>query len=235
MFCIRIADLNIEINNQYEYVEKMCRDYIVGADTYTSADMYIEVTDEDIEKEKGESEAAFSSGYCESICIYREISMRLIDYDAFLVHGACIQYEDDAYIFLAKSGTGKSTHIRLWKKVYKDAVRVINGDKPIIRFCDGRFMIYGTPWCGKEGWNTNTRAPLKALCFIERGQDNTIEVMEDSDVMSRLCHQILMPKDKSKLIKYLDMMDKLIRETDSYVLHCNMDEDAAKVACEGMN
>lgn len=232
MFCIRIAGLDIQINNHYPYVETMCTDYIVPSGG--RADMCIEVTHDDIEKEQKEAEYPYPEEYCESICIYRAISEQLIEFDAFLMHGACIEYEDRAYVFLAKSGTGKSTHIALWKKVYGDGVHIINGDKPVVRCKDGTFYVYGTPWCGKEGWNVNTCAALKALCFLERGEDNCISEMEDSLVMSRLCHQILMPKSRNNVIRYLAMMDKLIRNTGCYIMQCNMDEEAARVACEGM-
>ena len=236
MFYIRMADLVIAINNHYEYVEKMCRDYIVDSGTFEEADIdiHVEVTEEAVAAEQPNAGIQVSAGYCEAVCIYRAISGKLIAYNAFLVHGACISYGGEAILFLAKSGTGKSTHICLWKKIYGDAVSIINGDKPIVRLHNGRFYAYGTPWCGKEGWNINTSAPLRALCFIERGIDNMIEEAPGRAVMGRLCHQILMPKDKTELIRYLEMMDRLIRTTDAYIMHCNMQDEAARVACEGM-
>ena len=230
MFVLGIAGLNIEIINKYNYVKDMCRDYIV--DDNNNIDFSVEVSEADIVKEQSTARIACSEEYCESICIYRSISGKLINYNAFLLHGACIEYHGNVYVFLAKSGIGKSTHIRLWKKVYGDEVHIINGDKPIIRKAKDGFYVYGTPWCGKEGWNINTSAPLKAFCFIERGADNIINKMPASTVMKRLANQIIMPKEMNEVIPYLDMMDNLIRETDCYLLQCNMEEEAAKVACK---
>ena len=232
MFTIRIADLNICIHNHYSYVEQLCNGYLTSD---TNIDLDIEASHEEIKKEQQEASISCTPDYCESICIYRQISSHLIQYDAFLMHGACIEYDGNVYAFCAKSGTGKSTHLLLWKKLFGEKAHIINGDKPILRLHNGLFYVYGTPWCGKEGWNINTSAPLKALCFLERGMINTIEPLPDPDVMKRLGHQILMPVHQNEMIHYLDLMDQLIRQTSCYLLHCNMEEEAATVAYEGMN
>jgi len=150
------------------------------------------------------------------------------------MHAACIEMDGEVYVFCAKSGTGKTTHLKLWKQVYGDKARIINGDKPIIRMKNDGFTVYGTPWCGKEGYNINTSAPLKAVCFIERGVDNEIEQIKPEQVMTRLVHQILMPVNPAEMVSYLDMIDKLIKSTPVYVLKCNMNEEAAHVSYNGM-
>lgn len=232
MFVIKMADLVIAIHNRYRYVEEQCREYVTDE---TDVDFHVEVSEEEIRKEQREASIPCGLDYCESICVYRRISNTLIEYDAFLLHGACIERDGEVYAFCAKSGTGKSTHLMLWKKMYGDQVRIINGDKPILRRNHGVFYVYGTPWCGKEGWNINTSAPIKSLCFLERGKDNEIETLPGEQVMKRLGHQILMPKAPDQMIRYLDLMDDLIRQTSCYLLHCNMEKDAARVAYEGMN
>lgn len=232
MFSIKIADLIICIHNQYSYVQDMCHDYIT---TDRNINFHVKVSQEEMINEQTNANISCSLAYCESICVYRAISNQLIHFDAFLMHGACIEYRGEVYAFCAKSGTGKSTHLLLWKKVFGENVHIINGDKPILRMCNDTFYVYGTPWCGKEGWNINTKAPLKSLCFLERGKINTIEKLSNSQVMQRLCHQILMPKSPEQMVRYLDMMDDLISQTSCYLLHCNMEDEAAKVAFEGMN
>jgi len=235
VFYIKMADLTICINNRYKYTEKMCSDYIIEMTSQIKCDMKIEVSMEDIIKEQEESGYPYPLDYCESICIYRAISKKLIKYDGFLMHGACVEMDGEVYVFCAKSGTGKSTHLNLWKQVYGEKARIINGDKPIIRKINDRFTVYGTPWCGKEGYNINTSAPLKAICFLERGINNHIESIKPADVMKRLVHQILMPVIQADMMAYLDMMDKLINDTPAYLLKCNMDKEAAVVAYNGMN
>lgn len=233
MFKIKMADLVIHIDNKYDFVLNLCRDYIV--DDNEKEDFSVCISDDDIAAEQNSCDIVYPADYCESLCVYRYICRELIRYDAFLMHAACIEVDNSVYAFLAKSGTGKSTHIRLWHEYLGDKVHVINGDKPIIRKYGNQLMVFGTPWCGKEGWNINTSAPLKALCFIERGKENTIHPIPSSAVLSRIGHQVLMPTAKDEMLSYLDLMDFMISNIPSYLLHCNMDISAAKTAYDGMN
>ncbi len=235
MFYIKMADLIIRIHNYFDYVREMCRDYIMDIETADiKADMDVEVTKEDIINEYEAAEVPVSPGYCESICIYRKISSMLIKYDGFVMHAACICADDNVYAFCAKSGVGKSTHLGLWKKVYGDKVKIINGDKPIIRYIEDKFFVYGTPWCGKEGWNINARSPLHAICFLRREKVNTIERMNNQDAIRYLASQILLPRDRQELIDYFTIIDIMLRNIPCYSLGCNMEEEAAAVAYEGM-
>lgn len=236
MFYIEMAELIIRIRNRYDYVKKMCRDYIVEfPDMLPSVDMDIRVTQEDIIKECESSNIEVYPDYCESICIYRKINNLLIHHNGFVMHAACVLMDGNVYAFCAKSGVGKSTHLGLWKRVYGDRARIINGDKPIIRYKEGRFMLYGTPWCGKEGWNINTSSPLKAICFIRRDSVNTIERMSNEQAVKYLIHQILLPKDRQEIVEYLNIIDAMLTSIPCYSLGCNMDEEAARIAYEGMN
>lgn len=234
MFKIRIADFIVEIQNKYSHIERLCQGYIVeeGAPNFVLC-----CTDEEIEAEtKNYEDPTYASlGYCESICMYRKLCLQLPNYDAFLMHSAVLDVDGKAYAFTAKSGTGKSTHIFLWKKLLGDKAVVVNGDKPILRFIDGELYIYGTPWCGKEGWNTNMRSTLKGLCFLERAEENSIRPLEKTNSAERIMHQILMPKDQLGAIATLELMDRMLMKVDTWLLDCNMDIEAAKIAYENMS
>ena len=94
---------------------------------------------------------------------------------------------------------------------------------------------YGTPWCGKEGWNKNTRARLKAICFLERGAENRIERISASDSSSRLLRQILMPSDAQGAIKTLEIVDRMLNGTPLWLLKCNISEESAILAYNTMS
>jgi hypothetical protein len=147
-----------------------------------------------------------------------------------------IETGGNAYAFAAKSGTGKSTHIALWHKYLGDEnVTIINGDKPIIRLLGNDFFAYGTPWCGKEGWNTNTKAKLKGICFIERDKENHIEKLDKAEAATRIMKQILMPTYAEGAIKTLELADEMMNSVDTWLLGCNISIDAAKTAYEAMS
>ena len=234
MFYIRIAELNICIDNKYDYVFRLCGGYIV--DAVDDPDLTVKVTDEEIEREMSIAETSVTPGYCEGICIYRVICRQLpLKFGAYLFHSAIIEYQGRGYAFSAKSGTGKSTHISLWRKRFGADVHVVNGDKPIMRFIDGKLYAYGTPWCGKEGWQSNTSVELKALCFIERSVDNRIRKIGPDEAVMLMFHQILTPDDLETVDALFPLLDKTLREIPCYLLGCNISEEAAEIAYNGMN
>lgn len=234
MFTIKIADINVFIDNKYDYAKKLCKDYII--EDVTEPDLMISVTDEEIRIEKENAEIEASDGYAEAVCIYRNICKQLpTRFNAYLFHSAVIEYEGKGYAFSAKSGTGKSTHIRLWRKHFGENVHVVNGDKPIMRFVGDKLFAYGTPWCGKEGYQNNTSAAIKGICFIERAQSNSIKRITAEEAIGRIFHQILTPDDLASVDALFPLLDRTLTQIPCYLLKCNISEEAAEVAYRGMN
>lgn len=228
---IKIADLVIEVKNKYDGVEAFCKNYLTDEQDIAFS---VECTDEEIENEGKGLEGEFPKDALEGLAIYRKICTKIVEYDAFLMHSAVIEVDKDAYAFLAKSGTGKSTHIVLWRKALGEKVKIINGDKPIYRYIDGDLYVYGTPWCGKEGWNRNARARLKALCYIERGEVNSIEKIAPTESAMRVMRQVFLPNDGEMVSKTLSLVDKMLSDKPSWVLKCNISSEAAEVAYNAM-
>lgn len=223
---IRMSELNIEIDTKSEYVKRKCSDYLVNAE---KADMKVGVTREEIEREKALS-PGYTDDYYEFVCIYRAICMKMPLYDRLLVHSAVIDDGGRGYAFSAKSGVGKTTHIRMWKQAFADDVSIINGDKPIYRFEDGKIYACGTPWCGKEGYNQNRETELRAICFINRGEENKIERLEGKNAADLVFGQIIMPKSEELAIKTLELCSQMLKILPVYKLYCNISTDAAVVA-----
>ena len=233
MIYIKMAGLKIRIRNKYDYVKNLCKNYII--DEPEDIDLDVSTSNEQIQKEIEDAEIRVSAAYAEGVCIYRNICRELpTKFDSYLFHSALIEYEGRGYAFAAKSGTGKSTHISLWKKAFGEGVRIINGDKPILRYENGEFIAYGTPWCGKEGFEINSSVPLKAICFIERGEKNSISRISTEDAVSKIFHQILTPQDISTVDALFPLLDNMLSIVPCYLLKCNMDVEAAVVAYNGM-
>ncbi len=229
MFVIRLADVRIQINNRYPFIERQCRDYRIPD---TEFDFSVTVSSDEILEEQKNGE--FSDGYCESICAYRQICEALPDYHVFLMHSSVIEVDGFAYAFTAKSGVGKSTHTALWLKNIPNA-RVLNGDKPLFRIeDDGSVTAFGTPWNGKEDWGENISAPLAAVCFLERGAENSIRPADEADAIGRLMHQLYVHGSRATVNRQLALMDALIRAVPFYVLACNISDEAALLSYSTM-
>ena len=232
MFTIRIAQLNIQIQNRYPFAEKFCREFLAQCE---EPDITVFVTDAEIEAERELDIYNSTDGYLESICIYRKIALELPKFDAMVFHASVVEIDGEAYAFAAHSGTGKSTHTDLWLRVFGDRARIVNGDKPIFRLVGGQWHVFGTPWRGKEGLGGNISAPLKGICFLERAKENEIAPLDDAAAVSRLFSQVLMPNDLIAAEKQLELLDSLISKTPTYLLRCNMLPEAAIVAYGAMS
>ncbi len=229
MFVMELAGVRIRVRNQYDYVANQCRAFtVLGED----AAFEVQVTDAEILEEQ--STGDFTPDYCESICIYRSICEKIAAYDVFLMHSSVLEVNGAAYAFAAKSGVGKSTHTRLWLKNIPNA-RVLNGDKPLFRFeSDGSITAFGTPWNGKENWGENISAPLAAVCFLERGAQNSIRPAGEDEILTRLMHQLYLRGERSSVQKRLLLMDRLMSAVPFYVLSCTIADEAAHVAYAAM-
>lgn len=222
----------VELRNRYRYVKELCKDYIVEGET---PDFAVSATEEEIDEELKIAGLDLPRAYAEATCLHRQIARQLSKYDAFLLHSAVISCDGEGYAFAARSGTGKSTHISLWLKCFGERVHVVNGDKPILRLVDGGFRVYGTPWCGKECLGENTSCALNKLCFLERGAENCIAKVSADEALLRLFSQIYLPEEAEASAATLDLLDQFIQKTSFYLLHCNMEDEAALVSYHGMN
>ena len=222
---IQLAGLNIEIKHNYKYLPYMCKDYIINDCDHI--DISISITNEEI-KNSIDSLNGYPDYYIESNICYRKIVHELYKFDAIMLHGSSIKYKDKAYIFTAISGTGKSTHTELLIKNYPSEISYINGDKPIIRYLNEGFYVFGTPWNGKEGYGENTSALLDSIVYLERDKDNSVSLMPKDKIISFIIQQIIYPDDLEEMDKTLDILSKIINSTNNYNLKCNMEDEAAK-------
>ncbi len=226
---ILLADLKINIEHKYDYISYLCKDYISQSDT---PDIIAKADNAAILKEK-ELVPSAPIESCESLCIYRAIGEQLPHFDRFVFHGAAIEYGGNAYLFTAPSGTGKTTHINLWKQYLGDKVDIINGDKPIIK-AGNISTVYGTPWAGKEGYQRNTSAPLKAICILKQGKENKITKLELAEAVNHLMRQVYLPSDPSALSKTLELLGTVIENTPVYILECDISKEAFETSFNQM-
>lgn len=223
-----LADLVIEIKHNYGYIRKYSKSYIYDGDR--SPDIFISISEEDIAEEREISENKINIGYLEYICAYRKIATELLKFDAFVMHGTVIDVENKGIVFTALSGTGKTTHMLYWQEMLGDKLKIINGDKPIIRFFDGVPYAYGTPWAGKEGFNTNARTKLEDICLIERADVNEVVPLTGFQVVSLFIKQIYHPEDPVARNKTYDLANKLLSCCNLRKIRCTKDISAAKTA-----
>ena len=92
---------------------------------------------------------------------------------AIAIHSSVIVKDHQAVLCLGESGTGKSTHTRLWRENIENA-RLLNDDSPIIRIIDGKCIVYGSPWSGKTPCYVNKCVPARAFMRLSQAPYNKI-------------------------------------------------------------
>lgn len=224
-FRIKLAGIVIDIRGQYDYLKECCRDYL----TEEAAELEIEITEQDILAECADKEAEkFGFPYLETLAVLRKIADLMPEYNRFLMHGAVLSWKGEGYMFTAPSGTGKSTHVALWKKYLGEDVRIINGDKPILIVDEKEVYVCGTPWAGKEHWQTNTSVPLRGICFLKRGKQNQIRQVAAPEALPLLMGQVYYTGDAAMAKRTLELLDVVFQNVPMYLLECDISEAAVK-------
>ena len=218
--------------------------YIVSIEKNDELSFVIRTTQADIDFEKclaereairrGYSQKFYFPGYLEAIAINRHIATNMLAYDTFLMHGSVIAKDGVAYMFTACSGVGKSTRTRLWLNLYPSSF-VINGDKPLIKITDTEAIACGTPWCGKEGLNTDVMLPLKVIFLLERtdeGEESSIEEICFEKGFPILLQQTYRPENPELLRKTLFLLKALNRKVKIYRFRSEPTEESVRMAYE---
>lgn len=227
MFKARIADFNILFEEYYNLLYLRIGDF--SADFY-SPDITVTTTLEQIEEEERASNVERRPYIYEEQRSFRNLANQLPLYDSCVLHSCFFNVHNKGIAFAAKSGTGKTTHMRLWQELLGDDLKVINGDKPILRFFDGVPYGYGTPWMGKEGIGCNERAELTDICIIERSEVNSTVPISKEEGFLILMQQVYMPTARAALDSTVSLIKMLCDRCNFWKISCNMEPDAASIA-----
>lgn len=236
----RIAEHTILIRTLHEQTHRDAADFAAsGPATFTVETSQADIDAERVRnartaEEERRSIRQHSDGYLESLAVYRKIAEYMPQNDTVLVHGSAIAVDGDAYLFTAESGTGKSTHARLWRELLGDRAVMINDDKPLIRIEPTGATVFGTPWNGKHHLGVNGCAPLRAICMLERGTQNGIVRIEPKTAYPYLLRQTYRPDSPEAMRKTLMLLNRLTETVAFWRLKCNMEPDAARVSYEAM-
>lgn len=225
-YSLYICNKIIRIQNEYGRFVRFCKGYIIK-EPAPEPDYSISVTRAEIDNQRRLA-PEYGIDMQEGFVILRKLSNYLLeDARAIYVHGSVVAYRNSAYMFTADSGTGKTTHSRLWTSNLKDSY-ILNGDKPFITTRDS-IMAWGSPWCGSERYNRNTGVQLKAVCFLERAEKNSITEISFEDALPLLARQTGNTDDtySTSRIHIMEALYSLGKQVRFYKYYMNnFEEDA---------
>lgn len=147
-----------------------------------------------------------------------------------LMHSSVVRQGGKGYCFLGKSGTGKSTHTRLWLR-HVPGSDLMNDDNPVVRVQEDGVWVYGSPWSGKTPCYRNVAAPVGAFVQLRQHAENRMgrESVVDSFV-SLLTSVSTMKWDARIYAFHCDTLSDILRRTPVYLLECRPDEEAAQLS-----
>lgn len=227
IFQLSIANQIIEVHSLHSRVQERCLSYLTNGKKPTM-EIHINQDDIDIEKKiisRTNSKVSVLPYYDkehEMLALLRKMSEALLDKNTVLMHGAVVSDGEFAYMFTAPSGTGKTTRARLFLQNIPGSY-VINGDKPFLIIEKKQVLVSGSPWCGKEGMNTNTVQPLCALFLLERADKTKITELTFSDAFKTILEQTYLPSKSALLKKTLMLLKQMDGKVKLYRYQSSMD------------
>ena len=170
----------------------------------------------------------------EKLALCRKLAESLLGEGVLLFHGSAVAVDGVAYLFAAPSGTGKSTHARLWRQLFGERALMVNDDKPFLRVTEAGTLVCGSPWDGKHRLSSNVAVPLRGICFLEQAPENRIQRLTASAAFPRLYRQCYRPREPEKLQETLSLLGRLSDRVGLYLLHCNREPEAARLSYQTM-
>ena len=151
------------------------------------------------------------------------------DKDTLLVHSSVIKNKGKGYLFLGKSGTGKSTHANLWLQHIPGTER-INDDNPTIRIVEGKAYVYGTPWSGKTPCYRNICYPIGGIARLRQAPHNRFKQLEGVEAFVALIPGCMVIKQDMALYDALcDNLTWVAEHVTIGMMECLPDREAAMV------
>lgn len=158
-----------------------------------------------------------------------------VAHSTIAIHTSTIQYRDRAVLFLGESGTGKSTHTRLWRENIDGAV-LLNDDSPILRVIDGEPIIFGSPWSGKTPCYKQESYPLAACVRLSQAPYNKISRLTIPQAYAAI-HPSCPPDfsyDDSLYDCISETLGMVLSVTPVFHLACLPEPDAAFLSCKAV-
>ena len=147
----------------------------------------------------------------------------------FSTTASVTRYEGRGNLFFGVSGTGKSTHSRLWHE-YVPGSDLMNDDNPVIRYEDDRFLVYGSPWSGKTMCYRNVVAPVNALVRLEQFPENKIERLLPLQAYASVIAAVSTIRWNHEIMSLLvRTVERVAMTVPCFQLKCLPDEEAVQV------
>lgn len=155
-------------------------------------------------------------------------TVMLVQAQAISFHGVLMEHEGCGIVISAPSGTGKTTHARLWRDL--ENALIINGDRALCKKTDKSWRGYGMPWSGTSGEQINRSVPITAMVVLEQSKENHAELLTGLDAFAAVMPNLQYPGwDAALTCTAMDLIDDFLSEIPVIKLRCRPDEESVAV------
>lgn len=147
-----------------------------------------------------------------------------------LMHSSVIRKDGIGYLFLGVSGTGKSTHTQHWLD-WIEGTDLMNDDNPVVRYIDGKAIVFGSPWSGKTPCYRNIEAPIGGFVQLKQAPYNAIRRMEVIETFASILPSCSVMKwDKRVYVGICNTVSKVMEVTKTFFLENLPDREAVEMS-----
>lgn len=169
-----------------------------------------------------------------SAMLRASLAQAILPHGAISVHAAAVVLNGMAYLFMGKSGTGKSTHARLWMKRYPDCM-LLNDDNPVLRLQDGQVWAYGTPWSGKTPCYRPLSFPVRGIVRLYQASSNRYVPCQDVEAFAALLPGCSVVPGRHRLYQQMtDTLTQMAMLVRVGLLECLPNDDAARFCAHSL-
>lgn len=175
--------------------------------------------------------------FSEAYLLMPRVSAFLLKHKCVLIHGVSFAWRGYAWLLTAPSGTGKTTQLRHWQRLWKDEIEIINGDKSVLRLQDdSSFWIYPSPWMGKEKDFGDAAAPLAGIVVLRQAAENSIRQIPPRESVLEIYQQFLNLGDDPEEVRAMGKLESaLLDHIPVWLLENRGDEASARLTYQTLS
>ena len=160
-------------------------------------------------------------------------SLSILRHEAVAIHASAICHQGEALLFLGKSGTGKSTHARLWV-THGEGCSLLNDDNPTLRWTNQGLKAYGTPWSGKTHCYRNEGYPVRGIARLSQAAENRFRLLDEREALLALMPSCTLLRENEAIEdRFYDLMERILETTPVAHLACRADKEAYRCCRAG--